>query len=281
MTRQPPNDRRNFVHKSILKFGASFVPGGGIALGIGEHLFSNQTQKRTGAAAKFPAMFETGGSRFAATPARRREITRAMNAAQARGDLAGAAAFRRELGSVGALGPAAAAPAVNLGTFGQTGLVAGPCPQTVPCRWPQRWDPVSCRCRIYVGPGSGPTPDPEPAGNGVVTEGGPFHHPPSHMHPVQPQVWADGSTRDGQRRRCPRRYKLGIDNLCYFNLPRNSKFRKWRPGRKPLFTGGDLNAIATAGKLAESAEEIFQDTNPAKKAVARNYRANWRKPLKK
>jgi hypothetical protein len=48
-----------------------------------------------------------------------------------------------------------------------------------------------------------------------------------------------------------------------------------------MFTGGQLNAIKTAGDLAEKAEDIFRDTNPAKKSVAKNYRANWRKPLKK
>ncbi|MEE8538012.1 MAG: hypothetical protein V3S71_08380 [Acidobacteriota bacterium] len=80
---------------------------------------------------------------------------------------------------------------------------------------------------------------------------------------------------------CDRGYVLGTDNLCYWNLPRNSKLRKWRPGRRPMFTGGDLNAIARAGRLSDKAEEIFKTTNPAKKAVARSYRANWRKPLKK
>jgi len=105
--------------------------------------------------------------------------------------------------------------------------------------------------------------------------------PPAGSKVVSPEVFTDSSTRSGVRMRCPARYKLGIDNMCYFNLPRNSKWRKWRPGRRPLFTGGDLNAIARTEKLSDSAEEIFKATNPSKKAVARNYRANWRKPLKK
>jgi len=87
--------------------------------------------------------------------------------------------------------------------------------------------------------------------------------------------------QSASRMRCPKRYVLGIDNLCYFNLPRNSKWRKWRPGRKPMFTAGDLNAIKRVDKLRERSEEIFEQTNPAKKAVARGYRSNWRKPLKK
>ena len=80
---------------------------------------------------------------------------------------------------------------------------------------------------------------------------------------------------------CPKGYVLDVDDLCSWNLPRNSKMRKWKPGRKPMFTGGDLNAIARSGRLGDAAEEIFKKTNPAKKAVARSYRANWRKPLKK
>lgn len=272
----PPNERRYFVHRVILGAAASLIPGGGIALSIANSAFNKKQRKAPAAAAKF----EVGGRLFAGD-ARRREITAAMDAAAARGDTAQAAAFRRELGSMGALRGGGAA--VDPGFMTTPSIVAGGCPQTATCRWPQRWDTVTCRCKTFLGDVSGPDPDPGggPIGNGVVTEGGPFHHPPSHFHPVQPMTFTDGSTRDGVRRRCPRRYKLGIDNLCYFNLPRNSKFRKWRPGRKPLFTGGDLNAIATAGKLAESAEDIFKDTNPAKKAVARNYRANWRKPLKK
>lgn len=163
----------------------------------------------------------------------------------------------------------------------------GPCPQTAPCTWPMRWDTVTCRCKVFLGDVSGPDPDPRPRPNGatphpaMVPAGGAAAVGGAPVPPVEPFTFTDTSTRDGVRRRCPRRYKLGIDNLCYFNLPRNSKFRKWRPGRKPLFTGGDLNAIKTAQGLREDAEQIFKDTNPAKKAVARNYRANWRKPLKK
>lgn len=74
-----------------------------------------------------------------------------------------------------------------------------------------------------------------------------------------------------QRLVCPRGFVLGIDDLCYSrrDLPRNSSFRKWKPGRRPKFTGGDLNAIARAKSLAGKAEEIFLDTNPRKKAVNR------------
>jgi len=141
------------------------------------------------------------------------------------------------------------------------------------CLFPSRWDAISGSCKIFLGSQPGPDPIQHPImvpGNGSAPGG-----PPVGTQPVMPGATSRTTLR------CPRRYVLGIDDMCYFNLPRNSKWRKWRPGRKPLFTGGDLNAIKRAGALADDAEDIFRSTNPAKKAVARNYRANWRKPLKK
>jgi len=269
---EPPHERRYFVHKKLISAGRAavrtFVPGGGIALdvaGVFTRRSSSQAQKNLGAAAKLGGTSGGGPIPGGGSVSRRMWETMSWEAIAAQLGVSINSAKHQWR-------------ATQAAEQRQSIVGGGPCePKT--CLWPRRWDAKSCSCVTFLG--SQPGPDPDPSGNGVVTEGGPFHHPPSHFHPVQPEVWADGSTRDGQRRRCPARYKLGIDNLCYFNLPRNSKFRKWRPGRKPLFTGGDLNAIATAGKLADAAEDIFKDTNPAKKAVARNYRANWRKPLKK
>ncbi len=50
------------------------------------------------------------------------------------------------------------------------------------------------------------------------------------------------------RRRCPRGAVLGNDGLCYDSLPK--KDRMWIPARRPLLTGGDLNAISRAAKAA-------------------------------
>lgn len=56
--------------------------------------------------------------------------------------------------------------------------------------------------------------------------------------------------------RCPRGMVLGMDDLCYNKRDLRMDERKWRPGRKPLLTGGEMNAISTAaraaGKLARS-----------------------------
>jgi len=50
--------------------------------------------------------------------------------------------------------------------------------------------------------------------------------------------------------RCPRGAVLGNDGLCYNSRDLRKSDRKWVPGRKPLLTGGDLNAIARASRAA-------------------------------
>lgn len=54
-----------------------------------------------------------------------------------------------------------------------------------------------------------------------------------------------------QRRQCPRRHVLGADGLCYPKRGFKNADRWWPAPRKPLLTGGDLNAIATAARAAK------------------------------
>jgi len=152
--------------------------------------------------------------------------------------------------------PMATAPATTFRPLGRQ--------ITGPCRWPMRIDPISGECRAFIGDRPGPD---RPPLDGRTDSG--------MRAMTAPEVLSQ------TRLRCPKGYVLNLDDWCVFGLPRNSKARKWKPGRRPKFTGGDLNAISTAAGLADEAEELFKKTNPAKKAVARNYRANWRKPLKK
>ena len=51
-------------------------------------------------------------------------------------------------------------------------------------------------------------------------------------------------------RRCERGAVLGYDGLCYDKRTIRKDQRAWPPGRKPLLTGGDLNAIAKAARAA-------------------------------
>lgn len=51
-------------------------------------------------------------------------------------------------------------------------------------------------------------------------------------------------------RRCPRGAVLGNDGLCYNKRDLRKSDRAWVPARKPLLTGGDLNAISRASRAA-------------------------------
>ena len=50
-------------------------------------------------------------------------------------------------------------------------------------------------------------------------------------------------------RDCTKGHVLGDDGICY-KKPLAASKRMWPPGRKPLLTGGDLNAIAKASRAA-------------------------------
>jgi len=254
---QERDEARGFVHKKLFgvaKFAVStFVPGGSTAVGV----FNSLTRRRQRATASKAV---TRTAKFGGNES---------NAGCPRGSWRdGQGRCRTDSGS----GPIMLAA----GTGGPGAVFQGSAPSRAlartDCTWPARIDPLTGQCRIFLGEVSGPDPE-QPTGH-VSAPGTPGSGSPAPQG-VVPAI------RDGVRRRCPKRYVLGINNLCYFGLARNSKFRKWRPGRKPMFTGGDLNAIDRADKLSDGAEEIFKKTNPAKKAVARSYRANWRKPLKK
>lgn len=61
---------------------------------------------------------------------------------------------------------------------------------------------------------------------------------------LQPQVVSRSVSR------CLPGMVLGNDGLCYNRRDVSRTNRKWVPGRKPLLTGGDLNAIARASRAA-------------------------------
>lgn len=66
-----------------------------------------------------------------------------------------------------------------------------------------------------------------------------------------PRVAGRLNNRSGQPYqvlRCPPGMLLGKDNVCYESL-RNHE-RKWPKGRKPLLTGGEMNAITKAARAA-------------------------------
>lgn len=58
------------------------------------------------------------------------------------------------------------------------------------------------------------------------------------------------ASRSMNVRRCPKGAVLGDDGYCYNKRDLRKDQRAWPPGRKPLLTGGDLNAIAKASRAA-------------------------------
>ena len=94
---QPPNDRRYFVHKRLIRAAVSLVPGGSTALAVGQALVG----RRGVGAERRPAIALAPLRPLGLSEARRAEITRAMREAEARGDTREASAFLRELGAQG------------------------------------------------------------------------------------------------------------------------------------------------------------------------------------
>ena len=60
-----------------------------------------------------------------------------------------------------------------------------------------------------------------------------------------------------EHRSCPSGMVLGEDELCYPKeiLRRNSRFRKWRPGMRPILTGGERRGITKARQSVNRACE--------------------------
>lgn len=66
-------------------------------------------------------------------------------------------------------------------------------------------------------------------------------------------------------RDCPDGMVLGKDNLCYERLPKSE--RKWNPGRKPLLTGGEMNAISKAQRAAGRLKRAQKGLKKASRAL--------------
>lgn len=56
------------------------------------------------------------------------------------------------------------------------------------------------------------------------------------------------------RRYCPAGWVLGKDGVCYDRLPGTA--RQHNPGHKPFLTGGEMNALRTAGRLRKKGKKL-------------------------
>lgn len=63
------------------------------------------------------------------------------------------------------------------------------------------------------------------------------------------------------RFKCPEGMVLGQDELCYPKqiLRRDSRFRKWRPGTRPVMTGGERAAIRKARRAITRTRDAIAD----------------------
>ena len=348
---RPPNDVRYFVHKKLLRkavgVAASFIPGGSTALAIGRSL-------RGGGGQGLATLSDpTLGAPL--SDARRREITRAMEAASARGDSREASAFLRELGSQGPLGTAAVGViprASRLRDLGLTGArrreitkamraatargdageasaflrelgAQGPTrAPSIPPRNPVRENvikhkplpgifavPRRPRRRI---PAVMPLQAPHPIGAPVMGQhrkrdkvfnyltggGGPECLPGTIQGPggicvdlsaaipggdplFQVGVGAvmgrygpayQGNSRMVQRTTCLPGDIVGNDGLCYPRKSLTNKERMWPRGRAPLLTGGEMRAISIASRAAgkfERTQKRLQKIGMLKKPAPR------------
>lgn len=83
----------------------------------------------------------------------------------------------------------------------------------------------------------------DPIATGPGGNGGPLA-----MNGSTPQVTTQTT------RRCGRGMVLGYDGRCYDRRTISNKQRYWPKGRKPLLTGGELNAISKAARAARRVE---------------------------
>jgi len=100
----------------------------------------------------------------------------------------------------------------------------------------QKRDPMTGECSFFLGDRPGPDGAPSTNGTGRVVQGA-FGIPA-----------AEPDVKSSIRLECPSGMVLGRDDLCYPTevLRRNSRWRKWRPGMKPVLTGGERRGITKA-----------------------------------
>ena len=209
----------NFVHKRLLGAAKGFVGGGFAGAAIG---------------------FAGGGG--PSKPQRPRGVRRVSNFAPVRRGPTGT-----EFGATDACNPGfivGRAGCEPISSFNVAQNIVAP-PQQKSCKWPAKIDPNTGDCRIFLGTEPG-IDDPSDDFGAAVQ--GAFGIPA--LVPAQ---------RSTMRLRCPSGMVLGRDNLCYPTqvLRRDSKFRKWRPGARPILTGGQRRGISRARTAITTAKDAI------------------------
>jgi hypothetical protein len=213
-----PNDRRGFVHES--RFGRW----------IGREFF--------GSTGTVPVGYvpPVGG-----TPLVNEPVTTKRFPATAHGDLAilrGTLYDPTRLEELIRGGITLARQLLDMGLPAEDPLTM-PTDRADPC-WPLKTDPATNRCSAFIGTRAGA--DAFQATTGAF--GMPAMIPQDNMR---------------LHHTCPKGMVLGEDMLCYPRavLRRDSRFRKWKPGARPILTGGQRKAIQKAKKAVTTARDAI------------------------
>lgn len=246
-----PHDRREFVHKRLIRGATSFVTSGfnplaaaaGFAAPLPRRAVSTalirslpiQLPVRT-AVQKITAR----SIKFNSTPALRKASRLAVKK-RAHGVLHKAQKIALRLGLPD--------PGHGAHRAVPTSLVA-----SAPCLPPFRRTSDGS-CKIFFG--EQPGRDDQPIGDTVMGRYGAGEQPGSQI--IDRAVCRPGMV-------------LGDDGICYNRSQLKNSEREWPRGRRPLLTGGDMRAISTAaraGKRLEGATKRLQKIGLMKKPAPR------------
>lgn len=231
MAFEPPNERRNFVHKKIIGAVKGFATGG-VTGAVSGFVTSGGSSRRGKSPRPSDQLVVLPISGRAPPDITRRHFHPDLNVTH-EAHIAAPASF--------------AAPSAS-----------GPCP-------PGEFA-VLGQCVDFLGTGSqgfgirsqtaGGTAMAQGTGQAVVGSFG--------MPAMIPEVVGSIQRRDGTVvpiRRCGSRMVLGTDDLCYPKalLPRRSKFRKWRAAPRPAVSAADTKAIRQAGRAKDRVLNLAKD----------------------
>jgi len=256
----PPNEQRNFVHKRLIKAATSFVTSGFNPLSAVTGFLApraRRPQPRSRAQPTFeripirplvniqPPGLRPAQKKFvsevqalkAAPPIVRIPPPRTLTARPSE-----TSALEKEAGRIAKF---------SAGEVVQVGLdiLAGGCPPLM------KRDPVDGKCKFALGEQVGR--DDTPPGDVVMGRYGAGEVPGNMV--VNRAVCRPGMV-------------VGDDGICYNRSQLKNSEREWPRGRRPLLTGGDMRAIATAaraGRRLERTTKRLQKIGMMKKPAAR------------
>jgi len=247
--RELPNQRRNFVHKRLIRAATGFVSSGFNPLSAASSFLRtpstlrikppgvnkaslNVARKALNVVTKFNASPVTAAIPFGLSKKTRHRL--------------------RHKAQKAALKLGLPDPGHGAHTVVPESLV------DIDCIFPLRRDPRTGECKVFVGEQSGR--DDTPIGDTVMGKYGAGEVPGSMV--IDRAICRPGMV-------------LGDDGFCYNRSQLKNSEREWPRGRRPLLTGGDMRAIsvaARAGKRLEGATKRLQKIGLMKKPAPRQKR---------